>query len=88
MKWNGINTEPARLTMKFSRLQFFVALPLLQLFFKLTTFRDELIHPSFKPLIFKLLMISNTHHNIDLFLIKKLATYSYRTSISMYNKKC
>lgn len=88
MKWNGINTEPARLTMKFSRLQFFVALPLLQLFFKLTTFRDELIHPSFKPLIFKLLMISNTHHNIDLFLIKKLAMFLYRTSISMYNKKC
>lgn len=66
MKWNRINTEPAKLAMKFSVWQFFVVL--LQLLFKLTTFRNELIQPSFEPLIFKLLVISSIHHNIDLFL--------------------
>lgn len=82
MKWNRINTEPARLKKKFSGLHFFVALPLLQLLFKLTEFWDELIYPSFKPLIFKLLMIPNAQHNIDLFLVKnQLASYSYGTSM-------
>lgn len=86
MKWNRINTEPATLTMKFSGLQFFVAL--LQLLFKLTAFKDEFIYPGFKPLIFKLLIITNTHL-IDLVLIRKqLVMYSHRTSISMYKKKC
>lgn len=73
MKWNRINTEPAMVTMKFSGLQFFVAL--LQLLFKLTAFKHELIYLGFKPLIFKLLMITNMHL-IDLFLIRKqLAMY-------------
>lgn len=58
----------------------------------LSKFGDELIYPSCKHCLFNVLMISNTHYYTDLVLIEKypnkLAMYSYRTLIPIYNKKC